>query len=467
LRLSKSVVVWVLLVGFYAPHSQAQTATISWNNVDQVIDGFGAATNGRSLTPEQIAFFFSPGTGDLGLSLLRTVVPDDGSCSTVNAVCAGEVNNMRLAIANGARVWSTPWSPPASMKTNGSTICNTGTGTPSPGEPSGSLGRGSYPAYAAYLANYIQSLSSLYGIHLYALSVQNEPDVCPTYYDGAIWSAANLHDFIRNNLGPAFVSEGLTSTLIMMPESSAYGTLASLADTTMQDPEAAAYVGINAWHDYDDAASVINPYAAQNKRYWETEVSALPGIGPSLCAGCWDPSIADALLWAQIVDNRMAVANANAWNWWVVIGDTNNDNAALIGPDQTTIPKRAYMLGNYSKFVRPGFYRIEATHAPQNGILVSAYKNPSNGSLVIVVINQNSLSTPQRFTLDGTTVSSMTPWVTSANLNLIQQSDVAASRGSFAYSLAPLSITSFVGNITASAVSPAPMPPARLAAAVK
>jgi glucuronoarabinoxylan endo-1,4-beta-xylanase len=185
-----------------------------------VIDGFGAATNGRSLTPAQVAFFFSPGSGDLGLSLLRTVVPDDGSCSTVNARCAGEVNNMQLAIADGARVWSTPWSPPSSMKTNGSTICNIGIGAPSPSNPSGSLRSSSYSAYADYLANYVKSLSSLYGIQLYALSVQNEPDVCPTYYDGATWSSANLHDFIRNNLGPTFVADGLTGTLVMMPESS-------------------------------------------------------------------------------------------------------------------------------------------------------------------------------------------------------------------------------------------------------
>jgi glucuronoarabinoxylan endo-1,4-beta-xylanase len=233
----------------------------------------------------------------------------------------------------------------------------------------------------------------------------------------------------------------------------------------MQDPAAATYVGINAWHDYDDKSSAINPYASQNKLYWETEASALPGIGPSLCGGCWDPSIADALLWAQIVDNRMAVGNANAWHWWVVIGDTNNDNAALIGPDQITIAKRAYMLGNYGKFVRPGFYRIDATHTPQRGILVSAYKNPNSGSLVIVVVNQNSSITTQTFTLDGITVSRMTPWVTSADLDLVEQSDVSVASGSFTYGLAGSSITSFVGIATASSAQPAP--PARLAAAVR
>ena len=154
----------------------------------------------------------------------------------------------------------------------------------------------------------------MYGISLYALSVQNEPDGCQPY-GSTLWTAAQLDTFIKINLGPTFASAGLSSTLIMMPESSHYASLASLAGTTMDDPAAAGYVGIIAWHDYDGASSVTNPYASQNKLCWRTEASAGIGFGPSLCGGCWDPSIEDALMWARIVDNRMAVANANAWHW--------------------------------------------------------------------------------------------------------------------------------------------------------
>ena len=64
--------------------------------------------------------------------------------------------------------------------------------------------------------------------------------------------------------------------------------------------------------------------------------------------------MADALLWATILDNRMAVANANAWNWWLLFDDLNTNNGGLIGPDGITgAAKRTYVLGNYSKFVRP------------------------------------------------------------------------------------------------------------------
>jgi len=302
----------------------------------------------------------------------------------------------------------------------------------------------------------------MYGANLYALSVQNEPENCESY-GSTIWTAAQLDTFIKINLGPTFASAGLSSTLIMMPESSFYSHLASLASTTMDDSAAAAYVGIIAWHEYDHARSVTNPYASQNKLYWETEASAgiTPsghGFGLSLCGGCWDPSIQDALMWAQIVDNRMAVANASAWHWFEMIGQ-NNDNAALIRFDSpTVVAKRAYMLGNYSKFVRPGFHRIDATHTPQSGVWVSSYKNESTGVLVIVAINQNTSTVSQGFTLNGATVQSVTPWITSASLNLVEQSDVSVSGGSFTYTLPAFSIASFVGRGTTDG---GPMPPAR------
>jgi glucuronoarabinoxylan endo-1,4-beta-xylanase len=160
---------------FCVPHGQAQTATVNWKNVHQVIDGFGASSwQNQSLTSAQATFFFSTGPGDPGLSLLRTTVPDNGTCATVNPMCAGQVRDMQFAIANRARVWSTVLSPAPSMKTNGFVDCSYGSGN-------GALSPGSYSAYATYLANHVKTLKSRYDINLYAMSVQNEPDGCHSY----------------------------------------------------------------------------------------------------------------------------------------------------------------------------------------------------------------------------------------------------------------------------------------------
>jgi glucuronoarabinoxylan endo-1,4-beta-xylanase len=472
MRLSKALPAGFLLVLFCALHTQAQTATVSWNNTDQVIDGFGASdyssdapSSNQLLTPAQAAFFFGTGPGDIGLSLFRTGVTDTGACTSVSSACAGVyVADMQLAIAQGAKIWSSPWSPPASMKSNNSTNCSDGSGN-------GTLLAGQYGAYANYLANYVMSLRTVYNINLYAISIQNEPEICQPY-DSSLMTGAQFLTFIKTNLGPTFAANGLTSTLIVMPEVAGYYDLTNYAAATMGDSTAASYISINAWHDYDATYSppnaTSNPYASQGKKYWETEASAGVGFGPSLCGGCWDPSMADALMWAAIVHNRLADAKANAWNYWWLIDYYNNDNEGLIGPDGVTVSKRAYMLGNYSKFVRPGSYRIDATETPQSGVLVSAYKNTTTGALVIVVINQNGSNVSQSFVLNGATVSSVTPWITSGELNLAQQSDVAVSGGSFSYSLPAYSVTSFVGTTSSTSGGPTrPAPPGQLTATVR
>ena len=47
----------------------------------------------------------------------------------------------------------------------------------------------------------------------------------------------------------------------------------------------------------------------------------------------------------------------------------------------------------------------------------------------------------------GTAPTTVTPWVTSAGLNLVQQTDVSVSNQSFGYALPALSVTTFVGTM--------------------
>jgi glucuronoarabinoxylan endo-1,4-beta-xylanase len=275
--------------------------------------------------------------------------------------------------------------------------------------------------------------------------VQNEPDYCPSTYDGAIWSDANFDAFIKNNLGPTLAAQGQSGVRIMMPESSQWGSFTGEADTCMTDPGCASYVGINAWHDYDNASSISNPYSSGGSGFWETEASAGPGFGPSLCGGCWDPSMADGLLWAGIIDNRMAVSNATAWNYWWLIGK-NGDNEGLVNGGVTSTSKRLYVMGNYSKFVRPGWVRMDATHVPLSGVTVSAYKDPVSGNFAIVATNQNGSDVSVTFSLSGFTASSVTPWITSTSLNLVQQSGIGVASGTFSATLPASSVTTFAGS---------------------
>src|SRR5579863_2377474 len=103
---------------------------------------------------------------------------------------------MKLAQARGARVWSTPWTPQASFKDNTNTI-------------GGNFLSASNQAYANQLAGYVAKLTNS-GIHLYALSIQNEPDANVTYVS-CHWSPQQFHDFVPY-LHQALAASNVAST---------------------------------------------------------------------------------------------------------------------------------------------------------------------------------------------------------------------------------------------------------------
>jgi glucuronoarabinoxylan endo-1,4-beta-xylanase len=428
-------------------------ATVNWTNVHQIIDGFGAADaqTGSSLTSSQQSFLFGTGSGQLGLSLLRVGVTDGagdpGDCTNVSASCAGVyVSDMQAMIANGGRVYATPWSPPAAYKTNGNIACTAGSG--------GALISGDYGSYATWMANFVKSLSAEDNIDLYAISVQNEPDQCQGY-DSALWTAAQIDSFVKTNLGPTFASSSL-STLIFMPENGNYAALTGTngGGGCGTDSACTNYVGGYNWHDYDASLSGTDtitaaPYPSSwtaGKKYWETEASCGSDFGPNFCQSGYNTNITDALDWAAVIDQRLVGDGANAWLYWWLYEGSATDDQSLIS-NSTPYPQRAYLLGQYSKFVRPGYYRIDATHLPQSGVSVSAYQNTSTGSLVIIATNYTGSAVSQQFNIiNAPTFSSVTPTITSASLSLATQSSVSVSFNSFTYTLPADSITTFVGS---------------------
>ena len=188
------------------------------------------------------------------------------------------------------------------------------------------------------------------GINLYAISIQNEPDATVTTYEACQWTNTFIHDFVTN-LYNALVAKGVGSTKIMLPESENWQDPHNLAGPAMTDPNAAADVGIVADHNYDGANGPANLTKTNyGKALWETEVSQLSGESSD---------IANGVYYAQRIFLFMTAAQANAWHyWWLVplrkrygLMDTN-----------AAPTKRLFAVGNYSRFVRPGDYRIDVTN---------------------------------------------------------------------------------------------------------
>lgn len=449
------------------------TSTVDWNNVHQRIDGFGASSawaGGTWNTGLADLLFstnnnisYSGGTyNGAGLSLLRNHIVYGGDTSPNTTLTTAETDIMQKAQARGARVWSTPWTPAAGFKGTND-IYDSGVATGNGINGGHYLGNGNdatNQAYASQLANYVASMKTNYGVNLYALSIQNEPDAAVTSYEACQWTSTQFHDFVTN-LYAALVAKGVSSTKIILPESENWWPDPhNLMGSAMSDPAVAAEVGIIADHDYVPDNSVgdqtvpaqIVPPSGQAT--WETEVALLSGS---------DSSINNGVYWGRRIYQYMTQAQANAYHYWWL---TSSGNQGLI--DTSAFPtKRLFVFGQYSRFVRPNFYRIDATSS-QPSALISAYRATNSTAFAIVVVNTNvGTDVIQTFNLTGFTAASVTPWITSASQSLAPQTPVNVTNASFTYDVPTMSVVTFVGqgamapaSITISNVSYDPITPA-------
>lgn len=144
--------------------------------------------------------------------------------------------------------------------------------------------------------------------------------------------------------------------------------------------------------------------------------------------------------------------------------NNNNDDEGLCNSSGKPTP-RMYTIGNFSKFIRPGFVRVDAPASPASGITASAYYGASYGRLVIVVINNGSSGTSMDFTIAGFQgAAGAVPWLTDGSHSLARQTPVTITNNSFSYQLPTKSVVTFVlGNGTVANKSNASRLPATAA----
>ena len=430
--------------------TQGAEAVVHWNFLRQEIAGFGAsgafgqAANIEVLTPKVqdqiLSLLFSTKDG-AGLSIVRNLINDGIDGQTIEPSSGqwdwyfmpdDQVWLMQQAQRYGVKTFmSTAWSPPAWMKANDLVQGH-------PGDKLNYLLPKYYHAYAEYLAHYVNGYWTHFHLRISVVSIQNEPDQNVTYAS-CIWTPQQLDTFIRNDLIPVF-KENHVQTKLMMPEQSFWGEQYALA--TLNDPVASKAVSIVAAHGYGGTIAPLPVAEKEHKQIWETEVST---FGPN------DPSITDGIKWAMTMNQYLTVANVNAWNyWWLVNNGSDNEGLINVIPNSLdfSVNKRLYTMGNFSRFIRPGFYRIDATAEPTPGVYMSAYKNLKTGQFVVVMINDNHH--PQNVSVQmaqlPSPIGSVTPYVTSATQNLQAQKVLAFKHGTFNATLTPFSVTSFVGK---------------------
>jgi glucuronoarabinoxylan endo-1,4-beta-xylanase len=421
---------------------------VDWANEKQVIEGFGGsgafhqAANLMAYPEAErnqiLDLLFSQDKG-IGLSIVRNIVGDGGdwgkpidgptpSIEPQEGVWNWKGDEDQIWLMNEAkkrgcgRFVSTVWSPPAWMKTSNSVI------------KGGKLRPDKYQAYADYLSNYVRGYKEHHNIDIYAISIANEPDFSAPY-SSCLWTGSQFRDFIKNHLSPT-LNRDKVDVKVIIPEEMNFSE--DYALDTLNDAEASQGVDIIGTHAYDFKAKPFPVAKSQQKSIWQTEVSNI---------GFNDGSIDDGLKYAKLLHDHMTVTEVNAWLFWWLIAYKPGETLVHLDTSFNTFQtfKRLYTIGNYSRFIRPGYVRIHTDPNPSPNVFVTAYKDRGSGKFAIVVINNGEKEQTIDFNLNKfPKLIAVTPYRTSAKENLAKLDKIAVSKNSFKALLKAKSVTTFV-----------------------
>jgi len=395
----------------------------------QAMDGFGGAFNeagwqvlnslSSSARTAVLAEMFNSTTG-AGFSLARTPMGlndfslsqytyDDLGSGTDFGMNQFSVNHdlqylipyIQAAKAQGNfRLFASPWSAPAWMKTNNSLV-NGGSVIPPSTDPR------YYQAYALYFQKYVQAYAQN-NIPIDFVSVQNEPGYAAPFGSTA-WTPAQMADFVANYLGPQFQQNNVGARIRVFEWNRDQW---QFPKQILDNPATAPYVAGVDWHNYE-CLSYCQPdnldlFNASHPGYstWMGEYTTINTTPIQ--------SYLDSEKWGNIIMTDLSHGEGG-WVFWNMVLNQNGGPYApasgaqdsLVEVDTSTSPATVYYLpkfwylAQFSKFVRPGAYRIGADGGQANdGLSSLGFKN-TDGSEVLVVMNTNNANTQIKVREDG------------------------------------------------------------------
>tara|TARA_R110002096_G_scaffold46479_2_gene124011 strand:+ start:8205 stop:9821 length:1617 start_codon:yes stop_codon:yes gene_type:complete len=268
------------------------------------------------------------------------------------------------------------------------------------------------------------------GYELPYYAIMNEPG----YARGGIWPGTYLRDCIKL-LGPRLDKAGI-NTKIVIPDDLNANEAYIRAQIIMGDSVARKYVGALAYHLYGGSNSNKTAMMLLGQQYnvpvWMTEYSR--------------PNAFD---WGNLIHDVIANYNVSAVDhMWGFFGNQESNGTQYIslnfsGTNYTgyTINKHYYVTGQYSRYVKQGSQRIDATSSNTN-VRVTAFKNGAD--FTVTVINNHSNPQSVDFAINGmNNLATLKAIRTSQTENWAILPDITVANDSFTATLAPNSITTF------------------------
>ncbi|UUF16503.1 MULTISPECIES: RICIN domain-containing protein [Flavobacterium] len=379
------------------------TVTVNAGITYQTMDGFGytltegsaEVISGMAATQQNqlLNDLYNPNTG-LNASVIRiSIAASDLSNSSYSYNETSGDTNMNNFSLNGPdltylipiikkiqlinpniKILATPWSAPRWMKTNGSWI-------------GGSLQTQYYAAYARYFVKYIAAMQAQ-GIPIWGITPQNEPEN-PNNEPSMLMNSTEQKNFINQQLGPQLAAAGYGGVKIIAFDHNCDNTAYPI-DVLNNS----SYVDGAAFHLYLGNISAMSTVKTQtNKNVYFTEQYTGSGgsFGGDFGWHMQNVVIGSTNNWSKTVLEWNAANNSSLGPR--TPGGCNTCLGAITVNNSTSYTKNVafYIIGQISKYVKPGAVRIGSS-STNGSILSVGFKNP-DGSTALVIYNSGGSNT--------------------------------------------------------------------------
>jgi len=306
----------------------------------------------------------------------------------------------------------TSWSPPASLKASGATVCRGDDDTCTLARLA--TGGFDYESYAAYWRASLDAYLAV-GVNPDYVSMQNNPEFVPS----AIAPGEGCR-FLPTQGTATVMTNGVSSTLefpgyaqamaavlthlsdlavpprIIAPDVSAPGLVADyLGNLDMARVDAIAH------HLYGSSSS--SPDVSTFRQ--------LSQVGQSMGRPLFQTEVqADGLGTALLLHHTLVTEGAAAYLHIALVGPpitSTFDSGALITIDNGdfSIQPAYHALRHYALYTDPGWVRVDAA-TNQDNLLASAWLSPTNDALTIVLVNSGVDSLDAEIGIDEASVAS-------------------------------------------------------------
>ena len=289
------------------------------------------------------------------------------------------------AAQGNIKLYASPWSPPAWMKTNDNMLYG------------GKLKPEYFQTWADYFVKYIRAYEKE-GIPMWGLTAQNEP-MAVQVWESCIFTAAEERDFVKNYLGPTLKKNDLSDLKLMIWDHNR-GIMYQRAKVVYDDPEASKYVWGMGYHwyvgdHYDNARMVHDAFPDKGLLYTEASTG-----------GSWKDGF-------ELAENIIMDLNnwSQGWTFWNMLLDENGGPRHAGGEHGSNIvvyntrtgelmfnPPH-YYFGHFSKFIRPDAKRLACTSSSDD-FISTAFMN-ADGTIAVVVLNLSDADRNFQVWIDG------------------------------------------------------------------